>query len=251
MGVRNITPQRSPMTSSPAPVPISAPSLLLLGIEPLRGALEYASMRLMNRGSLPSGDGHPVVIFPGLAADKRSTGPLKSFCEGLGYAAHDWGRGFNTGPRGDIDAWLTDLAQHVHELTAEYDQTVSLIGWSLGGIYAREIAKVMRRRVRQVITIGTPFAGSAQHTHASWVYRLLNGQKPGLDDALASRLQTAPDVPTTAIYSRSDGVVAWQACIQAGNCKHVDNIEIEGSHVGMGWNPRVLSIIARKLGNSR
>jgi pimeloyl-ACP methyl ester carboxylesterase len=207
-------------------------------------------MRLMDKAALPRGDGHPVVIFPGLASDKHSTAPLKSFCEDLGYAAYDWGRGFNTGPEGDVDAWLDELAQHVRELTAAHRQRVSLIGWSLGGIYAREVAKLLRRRVRQVITIGTPFAGSVEQTNVARLYRLLNGQQPALDAALAARLRTAPDVPTTSIFSRSDGIVAWQACVQDGNREHTDNIEVDGSHVGMGWNPQVLSIVANKLGRS-
>ena len=82
--------------------PFEAPSLGLLGVEPLRAALEYASMRFMNKSALPPGDGHPVVIFPGLASDKHAIGPLRGFCEKLGYAAYDWGRGFNTGPQGDV-----------------------------------------------------------------------------------------------------------------------------------------------------
>ncbi|MBW8833056.1 MAG: alpha/beta fold hydrolase [Burkholderiales bacterium] len=96
----------------------------------------------------------------------------------MGYVAHDWGRGFNIGPQGEIDAWLGDLARHVLELTGARRETVSLIGWSLGGVYAREVAKKLTRRVRQVITIGTPFAGSAEQGHASWVYRLLSARKP-------------------------------------------------------------------------
>jgi triacylglycerol esterase/lipase EstA (alpha/beta hydrolase family) len=238
------------MSINTALSPISAPPWALLSVEPLRALLEYAGMHLMNKTALPTGDGHPVVIFPGLAGDKRSTAPLKSFCEGLGYAAYDWGRGFNTGPYGDVDAWLAELAEHVRELTAAHEQRVSLIGWSLGGIYAREVAKLLSERVRLVITIGTPFAGNAETTHAALVYRVLNGQKPSLDEALAARLRAAPDVPTTAIYSRSDGVVAWQTCVQEGDHEHIDNIEIEGSHVGMGWNPQVLSIIADRLGRS-
>ena len=132
----------------------------------------------MEKEQLPPGDGHPVVIFPGLAADRLSTKPLKNFCEQLGYTAYDWGRGFNTGPQGDVDAWLDELAQHVRELTSTQRQKVSLIGWSLGGIYAREVAKILRGRVRQVITIGTPFAGTTEQTNVAWVYRLVNGQKP-------------------------------------------------------------------------
>src|SRR5512140_139114 len=98
-----------------------APPWTLLSVEPLRAALEYASMRLMDRAELPVGDGHPVVIFPGLAADRHSVGPLVSLCERLGYRACDWGRGFNTGPQGDVDEWLDDLAQHVDQLTAEHE----------------------------------------------------------------------------------------------------------------------------------
>lgn len=235
------------MTSTTCYPSLDAPAWCLLGIEPARAIIEYASMRLMNRAGLPRGDGHPVVIFPGLAADHRSIGPLKDFCEELGYVAYDWGRGFNIGPQGDIDAWLDELAQHVLELTGARRETVSLIGWSLGGVYAREVAKKLTRRVRQVITIGTPFAGSAEQAHVSWVYRLLSGQEPPLPEAMMARLRIAPDVPTTSIFSRSDGVVAWQACIQDGDADQIENIEVDGSHCGLGWNAEVLSIIADRL----
>jgi pimeloyl-ACP methyl ester carboxylesterase len=225
----------------------STPSLALLSIEPLRAALEYASMLFMNKAAMPPGDGHPVVIFPGLAADQRSLHPLKEFCEQLGYATCDWGRGFNTGPQGDVDAWIDELARHVNELVPPSGQSMSLIGWSLGGIYAREVAKKLPGRVRQVITIGTPFAGSGEQTNVSWIYRLLNGKQPRLDNALAARLRTPPDVPTTSIFSRSDGIVAWQACCDEGGADHTENIEVDGSHCGLGWNLEVLAVIADRL----
>jgi hypothetical protein len=228
-------------------MPVGAPAWTLLGMEPLRAAMEYASMKMMDTTSLPHGDGHPVVIFPGLAADRQSIGPLTSFCEQLGYAAYDWGRGLNTGPQGDVDAWIDDLARHVSERVSEHRERVSLVGWSLGGIYAREVAKILGRRVRQVITIGTPFAGTIEQNHASWVCRLVNGQAPLLDEALLVRLRTAPEVPTTSIFSRSDGVVAWQTCIQDDAGAYIENIEVEGSHCGLGWNPEVLSIVADRL----
>jgi pimeloyl-ACP methyl ester carboxylesterase len=236
------------MTSTTLRATFGAPPLTLLGVEPLRAALEYASMRFMNRGELPIGDGHPVVIFPGLATDKRSIAPLKAFCEQQGYAAYDWGRGFNTGPQGDIDAWLHALADDVDEMTAGHDERVSLIGWSLGGIYAREIAKLREGRVRQVITIGTPFAGTAGETHAAWLYRLVNGKAPAIEERLMQRLRTTPAVPTTSIYSRTDGVVAWQACLNPAEHAHAENIEVDGSHCGLGWNPQVLAVIADRLG---
>jgi hypothetical protein len=111
----------------------AAPSLTLFGVEFLRAAFEYAGMRCMDSARLPSGDGHPVVIFPGLATDKTATGPLKQFLDGLGYTAYDWGRGFNTGPRGDPDSWLDELADHVGALTGAHRERVSFVGWSLGG----------------------------------------------------------------------------------------------------------------------
>lgn len=226
----------------------AAPSLTLFGVEFLRAALEYAGMRCMDAAHLPNGDGHPVVIFPGLATDKTATGPLKQFLERLGYTAYDWGRGFNTGPSGDPDRWLDELAEHVCALTgAHQEERLSFVGWSLGGIYARELAKKRPERVRRVVTIGTPLSGAVEHTNVGWVYRLLNGHRPHLDEALLRRLRTAPPVPTTAIYSRTDGVVAWQACIQEGRGEHIENIEVQGSHCGLGWNAQVLEIIADRL----
>ena len=235
------------MTTNTFSPSFGAPPLALLGMEPLRAALEFASLRWMSKAGLPAGDGHAVVIFPGLATDKTSIAPLAAFLERLGYAAVDWGRGFNTGPQGDIDDWLAALAAHVNEITARHPRRISLVGWSLGGIYAREVAKILRGRVRQVITIGTPFAGSAEQTHVGWAWRFVNGNRPVMAQALVARLRTPPPVPTTSIYSRSDGVVAWQACVQPGSASHIENVEVDGSHCGLGWNPKVLAVIADRL----
>lgn len=224
----------------------SAPSLALFGVEPLRAAIEYAGMRLARRPATREGDGHPVVIFPGLASDKHAIAPLLGFCEGLGYAARDWGLGLNTGPKGDPNDWLDDLAAHVDGLVPGH-RRISLVGWSLGGIYAREVAKRLERRVRQVITIGTPFAGSPDQTNVGFIYRLLNGQKAVIDEALSAQLRTAPNVPTTSIYSCSDGIVAWQACIQPEGRADTENIRVDGSHCGLGWNNAVFNVLADRL----
>lgn len=224
-----------------------APSWGLMGVEPFRAAFEYLAMRLMDTRTLPPGDGHPVMIFPGLATDEKAVAPLRAFCAELGYAAQDWGRGLNTGPQGDVDTWLGELADEVVAAAAGSGERITLIGWSLGGIYAREVAKRLPDQVRQVITIGTPFAGSAEQTHVGLLYRLVNGQPLPLEDALRQRLAIPPDVPTTSIYSRTDGLVAWQACVQAGAAPHIENIEVEGSHCGLAWNSSVFSIVADRL----
>ena len=224
-----------------------APSLTLLGLEPVRAALEYVGARCMDRRSLPAGDGHPVILFPGLAADKTAMGPLRSFCEELGYAAYDWGRGFNTGPVGDVDEWLAELCSHVQSVSCAHEGKVTLIGWSLGGIYAREIARLVPETVRQVITLGTPFAGDGDATNVGWLYRMLSGQAAVLDEALARRLRCTPPVPTTSIYSRSDGVVAWQACVEACEHERAESIEIEASHIGLVWHPGAWAAIADRL----
>lgn len=202
------------------------------------------------RDALPRGDGHAVVIFPGLATNEHVTRPLHSFCRGLGYECYDWGMGLNIGPQGDVNLWLDELAQRIHQLTQSHRSPLSLVGWSLGGIYAREVSKRVPGRVRQVLTMGTPFAGSSESTNVGWLYRMLNGSIPPDDPDLCARLSSPPPVPTTAIYSRNDGVVAWQACLQ--EVSHVDspraeNIEIEGSHCGMPWNPAVLRVLADRL----
>jgi pimeloyl-ACP methyl ester carboxylesterase len=223
------------------------PTWSLLALEPLRAAVEFAGMQLMTREFLPTGDGHPVILFPGLGAERHSMAPLKKFCEQLGYVAYDWGRGFNRGPDGEPDQWIDELAQHVATLTQQHEQRISLIGWSLGGIYAREIAKQIPARVRDVITLGTPVNTAVERNHVDWLYRLLNGQRPLLDDELRRRIAAAPRVPTTSIFSRSDGIVAWQACLQEGTRAVTENIEVRGSHLGLGWNSEVLEIIAGRL----
>ena len=241
-----MTPNTNRTSPRPALPPIRPP-LRLLGTEPWRAAGEFLHLQFL-RAPRPHGDGHPVIIFPGLASDGRAVAPLREYCRRLGHVALDWGRGFNTGPQGDVDQWLQALADDVQHLLRGHGQPPTLIGWSLGGLYARELAKLPGLPVRQVITIGTPFNGAPENTHVGWMYRLLNGQRARLAPALRQRLRTPPPVPTTSIYSRSDGVVAWQACRHPEPiAAQVQDIEVEGSHLGMGWNPRVLRIVADRL----
>jgi hypothetical protein len=131
-------------------------------------------------------------------------------------------------------------------MLGRHKQRVTLIGWSLGGLYAREIAKAIPARVRQVITLGSPIANVAHSTNVGWLYEMPNGGTTTIDSRLAKTLQTPPPVPTTSIYSRSDGVVAWKACI-ARRGAFTENIEVNSSHLGLVWHPDVMSIVANRL----
>ncbi len=226
---------------------ISPPHLGMLAIEPFRAVFELAKGHFVDSEDPSSGDGHAVVLFPGLGADDTYMCPLAQHCQRLGYTCHPWGRGRNRGPCGEVDVWLRQLAVDIEEMVRGHREPVTLIGWSLGGLYAREVAKALTRRVRQVITLGTPSANISESTNAGWLYKLLSGNPASVSRRLATTLKTPPPVPTISIYSRSDGVVAWEACrITPGPL--AENIEVASSHLGLVWHPAVLSIIAQRLG---
>jgi len=222
-----------------------APSLSLLATEPLRAALDILNFKLGSRAEAV-GDGHAVIVFPGLGAGAFTTSHLRRFLNDSGFAAQDWGRGVNTGPEGDFDVWLDGLVQHVREVHAASGRKLSLVGWSLGGIYAREIAKRCPECVRQVVTLGTPFASLGGANHASAIYRLLNGDTSQLTPAMEKRLRACPPVPTTSVYSRSDGIVCWEGCVEK-TTRSSESVEVAASHLGMVSHPEVLRIVTDRL----
>lgn len=175
---------------------------------------------------------------------------LRAHCQELGYEAFDWGQGFNIGPQGELDVWLERLAEQLSMQLAEYEKPATLIGWSLGGLYARELGKLLAPRLRQVITIATPFNGSTDDNSAGWLASLFGGSAASIDPLWLERLRTPPPIRTTSIYSRSDGVVAWESCCHEQHFGHVQDIEVDGSHMGMGWNREVLNIVADRLGQN-
>ncbi len=191
---------------------------------------------------LPKGDGHPVLVFPGMGANDFTTRPLRHLLDRLGYVTQAWGQGFNVGPRAGV---LGQCAADVRALAQRHGRPVSLIGWSLGGVYAREIAKELPDDTRGVITLGTPFAGHPRATNAWRIFELLSGRKAH-DPLMIARLRTAPPVPTTSIYSRTDGIVAWQCSINEP-APLTENIEVRASHTGMGVNPLALYAVADRL----
>jgi pimeloyl-ACP methyl ester carboxylesterase len=192
----------------------------------------------------PKGDGHPVLVLPGLLSSDYATGPLRFFLKNRGYAPHRWRLGTNMGDPED----LIRVEERIAELYNRYQTKVSLIGWSLGGVYARAAARAMPQCVRQVITLASPFAGLTAKSNAKWVYELVSGKNADeVDPALLLRIRERPPVPSTAIYSQYDGVVSWQHCMEQNPGPLNENVAVYGSHFGMGHNPSVLACIADRL----
>lgn len=191
-----------------------------------------------------SGDGHPVLVLPGLIASDTSTRPLRHFLKTRGYQVSGWRQGRNYGLRDGIEKGMIDL---IHELNDGQGRKVSLVGWSLGGLYARQLAKMVPECVRQVVTLGSPFASDPRSTNAWQLYEYVSGQRAqDIDPRFTASMSEPPPVPTTAIFSRTDGVCAWQGCREQPSYI-TESIEVESSHCGMGVHPAVVYAIADRL----
>jgi pimeloyl-ACP methyl ester carboxylesterase len=191
---------------------------------------------------LPRGDGGPVLLIPGWKAPEATMAPLRRYLAWLGHDARHWGLGRN---RGRPEADTERLAQRVVALVAKGRRPVTLIGWSLGGAIAREVARLVPGSVAQVITYGSPVVGGPTHT--------VGASRWGLDDCarIARRIAeldaSSPlRVPVTAIFSRSDEIVSWPACIDRVSPR-VRHFEVWSTHVGLGIDPAVWTVIARSL----
>ena len=223
---------------------LAPPNPWLMMLE-ARAPWEYAALWAASPWlrQLPRGDGHPVIVFPGLGASDFSTLPLRHFLSDRGYLPHAWGQGFNFGPReGVLDACRSLVTQ----VAKRHREKVSLIGWSLGGVYARELAKELPQHARCVVTLGSPFSGHPRATNAWRFYQMVSGKRVEHDDKLTAQLRVPPPVPTTSIFSKTDGVVAWRCSINPPGAL-TENIEVHSSHVGMGMNPLALYAIVDRL----
>ncbi len=219
--------------------PIAPPSPLLLALEG-RAWLELGALLpawpLLRRA--PRGDGHPVLVLPGWLGTDASTRALRRFLRGRGYWAHGWRLGRNTGPS---RAMAESLGARFRELRERHGRTVSVIGWSLGGIYARELARRFPGEVRRVITLASPF----RDVDATAVARFFRRPQPRAAE-IRRQLRAPLPVPCTSFYSKTDGIVAWRSCLDDEG-PHTENVEVWTSHCGMGHHPSVLLAIAARL----
>lgn len=221
------------------------PSLFMMLAE-ARGLFELNTSLLLSPLLLraPRGDGHPVLALPGFLASDLSMAPMRRYLKDLGYDTHAWNLGRNLGGVASKRGALRDLLKQIHETTA---RKVSIVGWSLGGVYARDLALQLPDMVRSVITLGSPFADDITATNATRLYEALSGE--GINDNPEIREAIAGDlpVPATSIYSRTDGIVNWHTSLLRPS-KTAENIEVYlASHVGLGVNPAALWAVADRL----
>lgn len=223
---------------------LSPPALrLLLGES--RAMLAYGRYLLkgLDHKRLPAGNGQPVLVLPGFGANDVSTRPLRRGLTRLGYTSYGWAQGTNTGMTRQRREMMVTQLQAIH---ARHNQPVTLVGWSLGGVFARELARVFPDQVSQVFTLGSPINRDPDANNVSALFRLFNPRHRNPDrDAFFDRIP-APPVPCTAIYTRQDGIVSWQCCLE-NDGPMTENVEVSGTHVGLPWNPQVLAVIAERL----
>ncbi len=228
---------------------IAPPSKALALTEISRAMFEFGTLPLASPllAAAKRGDGHPVLVLPGFVTTDLSTTVLRRFLTSLGYDTHAWELGRNLGPRaiGWEGEKLVARLEAVHEKTGK---NVSLVGWSLGGILARQLSRRRPELVRQVISLGSPFTGDPRATNVWKAYEFMTGQRLKDPDTQAQLRESedAPPVPATAIYSKGDGIVAWQNCLEPAS-PTTDNIEVYGSHCGLGVNASVLYAVADRL----
>ena len=224
---------------------LHAPGLGLLLAE-VRGIFELNASLLLSPLLMraPRGDGHPVLTLPGFLASDLSMAPMRRYLKELGYDAQAWRMGRNIGGVSRLRGALKDRLAEIYTTTG---RKVSIVGWSLGGVYARDLALQAPEMVRYVVTLGSPFANDVRATNATRLYEALSGEP--IEDNSELRKAIAGDlpVPTTSIYSRADGIVNWRTCLVRPSVT-AENIEVYlASHVGFGVNPAALWAVADRL----
>ena len=231
---------------SAPPLPLRAPSLRLRTLESLVFLEAWSALPSLPLLTLARhGDGHPVLVLPGFAASDDSTWYLRNVLRTKAYAAHGWSLGTNTGPHPRI---VRGIERRLLGLADSHGNAVSLVGWSLGGIYARELARAHPAHVRHVLTLGSPFRlREADRSTAQGLYRRLAPRDDPFPGRRAPEHHRNPlPVPTTSIYTRTDGVVRWHACIDTIGPTS-ENIEVRGTHTGLGINAAALFAVADRL----
>ncbi|GAB2969940.1 alpha/beta fold hydrolase [Nocardioides montaniterrae] len=238
------------MTSKEFPEPYRRPSELLWRTEGIRTGADFAAFWLKWPRLLPTeaGDGHGVLVLPGFLADDASTIALRTVLRTHGFRARGWRLGPNIGPTRFL--WR-GAQRRLERLYADTGRPVTVIGHSLGGIFARELARQHPDQVRQVITLGSPYRLSSSDspglTTVGNLYHALRRLHTDAFDAGDREEDRAPlEVPATSLYSCTDGVVPWRTCVDIDR-PQAENVEVRASHCGLGVHPDALAVILDRV----
>ena len=229
----------------PLPRRLSAPSALATLLE-LRAPLDSLSLALRWPAllSAPRGDGRTILLLPGFQASPLSMTPIRRYLRYLGYAPQHWSLGRN---RGNVEDMVERLKPDVIDLAARSGRPIATVGWSLGGVVARELARDLPDAVSDVVTFGTPVAGGPKYTAVARRFEQSRyGDLDAFEDMVHARNLDRLRQPVTSIYSRGDGIVGWRASVDGYN-PQARNIEVSGSHLGLGVNASVWSAVAEAL----
>ena len=211
---------------------MKSPSIIWFLLEVPRAILQFVMSFSVRNFSKPKtkGDGHPVLLIPGFLNNSLIYILLKKYLNRIGYKTYDWGLGWNTGKMEDLEP-LSEIFQKIYRETGE---KVSVVGFSLGGVYAREVAKLNPEITRAVIIMGSPFRGLFVKNNVDWLFHLVNpkGKNPQTHPDFFKKMEEPAPVPTLAIYSKTDGVVPWQGCMEEPEDDLRQNFEIKSSHFG-------------------
>lgn len=235
--------------------PEHGPARALMLLELPRWGVEYGSSRLLDlaRQALPErdlGQGRPVLVLPGFSAHDRLTGRLRSHLVQRGWRVHGWGLGSNHGLTERI---VEGLPRRLAEVADRYDEPVSVVGWSFGGLLARWLAHEEPASVRQVVCLGSPWRAEGERTRATGMFERSRDRHGIVANAqeIVDLLRGPVPVPLTAVWSRSDGIVPWRGCTVDERSQEegppAENVEVLSSHVGMVANPLVLSVVVDRL----
>jgi pimeloyl-ACP methyl ester carboxylesterase len=202
----------------------------------------------------PRGDGHAVLVLPGFLSTDQVTWPLRWYLTQAGYLVHPWGLGYNMGlstaHHYDIEALVE---QRLKEVFIESgDRKISLVGWSLGGVYAKYLARRHPNLVRDVVTLGSPISGDTSEVSVWRIYQWVTKMEfadPEFRRRLREHNRPLEGVPITALYCRKDGVVPWRNAREKPG-PLVQNIEVDATHIGMGFDAFVFYLIAHRLAKS-
>lgn len=213
-----------------------------------RAAVEYPLWTMVRPllENLPHGDGHPVMVLPGFTAADRSTVPLRALLRRLGYRTYGWKLGANLGPTPHIVQGMQERFETI--LDREGGRKITVVGWSLGGIFGRELARNNPDDVRQVVTLGSPIRmmpGDRSAASAVWD-SLRDLHDPKAIEIMGQSDRPPLPVPTTSVYTRSDGIVHWRTCLETKSAI-AENVEVFGSHCGLGFNPSAAIVVADRL----